>query len=460
MHSIEGLTRIGYDAFYCNNDSGYYDDNGNYVQTGGGSLKEISLPGTLVDYMGNAIGSYAFNGQTQLTKITLAEGITTLPESVFRNCTSLTDLTLPSTLTYIGSYAFGYCSALKTLDLPEGLTSIQSYAFRNATALEEVILPSTLQSIYRPFYNCPKLTKMTVKAIAAPDPQNNSIMGNSSASANVTLTVPNLSINVYKQAQYWNEFNIVGADIMPENITINTDYRLNWPEGLALDYRPNIYVASSASLWVNGNSVLSAGNFTLAYSYNNVYNNSNWNEDLQRYMYNRDNCFAALLNNAAYARANQVNIEAYTRANRWSFMSMPFDVKASDIALMFDETPYVIRKYDGAKRAEGKTGETWVNIAADETIPAGQGFILQSASTDGNRDYNGFTFTAVNNEKKNDIFANDDVDVALAEYGAEFEHNRSWNLIGNPYPASELCKPLLLSQFGMTITTTIRHTHL
>lgn len=431
----EGLTRIGYDAFYCNNDSGYYDEYGNYVQTGGGSLKEISLPGTLVDNMGNAIGSYAFYGQTQVTKITLAEGITSLPESVFRNCTNLTELTLPSTLTYINSYAFGYCSALKNLDLPEGLVSIQNNAFRNCTALEEVILPSTLQSLYRPFYNCPKLTKMTVKAIAAPDPQNNSIMGNSDAAANVTLTVPNLSINVYKQAQYWNEFNIVGADIMPENITINTDYRLNWPEGLALDYRPNIYVASNASLWVNGNSVLSAGNFTLAYSYRNATNDYQWYSDLQRYMYNRDNCFAALLNHATYARANQVNVEAYTPTNRWSFMSMPFDVKASDIALMFAETPYVIRKYDGAKRAEGKTGETWVNIAADETIPAGQGFILQSASTDGNRDYNGFTFTAVNNEKKNDIFANDDVDVALAEYGAEFEHNRSWNLIGNPYPA-------------------------
>ena len=428
-----GLTRIGYDAFYCN-DSYYYDDDGNYVSVNGGSLKEISLPGTLVDYMGNAIGDYAFAGQKQLTKVTLAEGIDRISESVFRNCISLTDLTLPTTLTSIDSYAFAYCSALKILELPEGLAYINNNAFRDCSALEEVILPSTLQSIYRPFYNCPKLTKMTVKAIAAPDPQNNSIMGNSSASANVTLTVPNLSINVYKQAQYWNEFNIVGADIMPENITINTDYRLNWPEGLALEYRPNIYVASNASLWVNGNSVLSAGNFTLAYSYNNVYNNSNWNEDLQRYMYNRDNCFAALLNNAAYARANQVNIEAYTRANRWSFMSMPFDVKASDIALMFDETPYVIRKYDGAKRAEGKTGETWVNIGAEETIPAGQGFILQSASTDGNRNYNAFTFTAVNNEKKNDIFANDDVDVALAEYGAEFEHNRSWNLIGNPYP--------------------------
>lgn len=432
----EGLTRIESSAFYCNNSS-YYDEYGNYVYVYGGSLREISLPGTLVDEMNmtSAIGSEAFSNQRQLTKVTLAEGITSLPSNVFSNCQSLTDLTLPSTLKSIGSYAFSYCSALKTLDLPEGLTSISSYAFDNCSALEEVILPSTLQSLYRPFYSCPNLTKMTVKAIAAPDPQGYSIMGNSSDAANVTLTVPNLSINVYKQAQYWNEFNIVGADIMPENITINTDYRLNWPEGLALDYRPNIYVASNASLFVNGNSVLSAGNFTLAYSYYNATNNSQWNSELQRYCYNRDNCFAALLNKATYARANQVNVEAYTPTNRWSFMSMPFDVKASDIALMFDETPYVIRKYDGTKRAEGKTGETWVNIGAEETIPAGQGFILQSASTDDKRYYNGFTFTAVNNEKKNNIFANDDVDVALAEYGAEFEHNRSWNLIGNPYPA-------------------------
>jgi hypothetical protein len=275
---------------------------------------------------------------------------------------------------------------------------------------------------------------MTVKAIAAPDPQNYSIMGNSSAAANVTLTVPNLSINVYKQAQYWNEFNIVGADIMPENITINTDYRLNWPENLALDYRPNIFVASNASLWVSGNSVLSAGNFTLAYSYYDASNNSRYNSELQRYEYNRDNCFAALLNHAQYARADKVSVDAYTRANCWDFMSMPFDINTSEIGLMFAETPYVIRKYDGAKRAQGLTGETWVNVEADETIPAGQGFILQSASTDGNRYYNGFTFNAINNANKNNIFANDDVAIELTEYAAEFEHNRSWNFIGNPYP--------------------------
>ena len=424
----EGLTMIGYEAFQCNTD-GYYDEQGIWRQRGG-SLKEVTLPSTLT-----SLGSYAFAYQTQLEKVTMLDGLTYISEDAFYNCSNLSDLTLPATLTEIGGYAFSYCSALTKLELPENLQRINNYAFRYCSSLEEVVLPSTLQYVYRPFDGCEKLTKMTIKAIAAPATNGYSIMGKATLAAACTLYVPELSINVYKQALNWNEFNIVGADIMPENITINTDYRLNWPENLALDYRPNIFVASNASLWVSGNSVLSAGNFTLAYSYYDASNNSRYNSELQRYEYNRDNCFAALLNHAQYARADKVSVDAYTRANCWDFMSMPFDINTSEIGLMFAETPYVIRKYDGAKRAQGLTGETWVNVEADETIPAGQGFILQSASTDGNRYYNGFTFNAINNANKNNIFANDDVAIELTEYAAEFEHNRSWNFIGNPYPA-------------------------
>jgi hypothetical protein len=36
---------------------------------------------------------------------------------------------------------------------------------------------------------------------------------------------------------------------------------------------------------------------------------------------------------------------------------------------------------------------------------------------------------------KNNIFANNNVEVPLAYYESEFAHNRSWNLIGNPYPS-------------------------
>ena len=47
----------------------------------------------------------------------------------FEGCSGLTSLTLPAGITKIGSYAFAYCSGLTSLTLPDGITSIGSYAF-------------------------------------------------------------------------------------------------------------------------------------------------------------------------------------------------------------------------------------------------------------------------------------------------------------------------------------------
>ena len=68
----------------------------------------------------------------------------------------------------------------------------------------------------------------------------------------------------------------------------------------------------------------------------------------------------------------------------------------------------------------------------EDVLEAGQGYIWQSASTE--TGYQGFYLDAMQTVNKNNIFTNDDVEVELANYESEFAHNRSWNLIGNPYP--------------------------
>lgn len=49
--------------------------------------------------------------------------------------------------------------------------------------------------------------------------------------------------------------------------------------------------------------------------------------------------------------------------------------------------------------------------------------------------YDSFLVPAIDGVNKNLIFANEKRDVALAEYPSEFSHNRSWNLVGNPFPS-------------------------
>ena len=418
----ETLENISADAFY--GDSRYID--GKYVY---GSLKEVTFPAAL-----RKLGVESFCNQRNLKKVTFADGLTEISRDAFNSCSSLSELTLPSTLQTIGSYSFYECDALTRVELPEGLTTLGSGAFQNCDALEEVILPSSLQSISNPFYNCRNLKKMTAKAIVPANANNNDIIGNG-YEAQCTLTVPALSKAVYQLADKWTAFNIVTADIMPENIYVVTDYRLTWPDELSLDYRPNVYVGSAAALTVSGNSTLSASNFVLNWDAYQARYNSKYDSSTGNYYYDRDNCYA-VLKNLANARADKVWINLKTRTNVWDFISLPFDVRVGDIIPMDDATtPFVIRKYDGEKRAQGMTGETWVNMTADDVLQAGQGYIWQSASTDESRNYNNFQIEAQQTVNKNNIFANEDLEIALNNYESDFEHNRSWNFIGNPFPA-------------------------
>ena len=71
-------------------------------------------------------------------------------------------------------------------------------------------------------------------------------------------------------------------------------------------------------------------------------------------------------------------------------------------------------------------------------MEAGKGYIIQVANNTYNQ--NGNTNAAIvrfpsrNTVTKNRLFTSNNVIVPLEEYPAEFAHNRSWNLVGNPYP--------------------------
>lgn len=137
--------------------------------------------------------------------------------------------------------------------------------------------------------------------------------------------------------------------------------------------------------------------------------------------------------------AENVTINLWNATNRWQFVSFPFDVKVSDIVPVDSTTSWVIRGHSGAERAAGNTAAVWQNLSADDVLQAGKGYIMQCYKPEdknGNYDAAQFTVrpltTTVNRQQ---IFNADNRTVTLEEHLAEFEHNRSWNLIGNPYPS-------------------------
>ena len=63
----------------------------------------------------NTIGSYAFDGCTLLSSISIPNAAS-INDSAFRNCTALSSVSLPATLTSIGNYAFSGCTILQSID--------------------------------------------------------------------------------------------------------------------------------------------------------------------------------------------------------------------------------------------------------------------------------------------------------------------------------------------------------
>lgn len=115
--------------------------------------------------LGSCEHAGAFWGCTNLTSLTLLDGITEISNSAFYNMTNLTNIKLPSTLKKIGNQAFYGCENLNFSDgLPEGLEEIGDYAFDHCSKLN-VTLPSTLKTIGTgAFSYCESLTEAKIPA--------------------------------------------------------------------------------------------------------------------------------------------------------------------------------------------------------------------------------------------------------------------------------------------------------
>lgn len=412
-------------------------------------LTKVVLPNTIVK-----IDEGAFYGCTSLSSINFPNSLTTISNEAFSNCTSLSSINFPNSLTSIGNEAFRKCSALTSVNLTEGITSIGAYLFRDCNNLSEVVIPSTMQSIGSGiFEGCSALSSVKVKTIVPPTTSGNFTKG---VDLNhCVLYIAPFAIDAYRAAADWSNFYIMKPLTEPiKNIYINRlmSFDLLSEDNAVLQENPNMtldyhktsygYGNNVGQLTAGGDGTLSAGVFAI----NHLFFNRNSNRDGR----------TTLINNAENMRADSVVCTIEFNKNCWHFISFQYDVKVEDIVGL-NNTDYVIREYDSAKRAFGEgDGSNWIDVPANGTLKAGKGYIIQVANN--TTDSVGSTYAAVvrfpsrNSITKNRLFASTDVEVALEEYVAEFAHNRSWNLVGNPYPcyynmnflAEEFDSPIIL----------------
>ena len=158
----EGLEKINGSAFgYCASlESIVLPDSvtsmGAWLFDGCEKLTSVNYP---LGIVGHSSSYSPYDGAVNLRSIVVPEGVTTIPQYMFRECTSLRSITLPSTLTKIEYGAFENCTGLSSIVIPDGVTSIGSNAFESCTEMKSIAVPESVNAIgSNAFYNCTSLS--------------------------------------------------------------------------------------------------------------------------------------------------------------------------------------------------------------------------------------------------------------------------------------------------------------
>ncbi|WP_400236297.1 leucine-rich repeat domain-containing protein [Methanomethylophilus alvi] len=110
-----------------------------------------------------SIGQSAFSGCYSLASVTIPDSVTSIRDWAFGGCISLASITIPDGVTSIGGYAFSECTSLASITIPDGVTSIGQSAFDGCTSLASVTIPDSVTFIgSSAFYGCTPLASVTI----------------------------------------------------------------------------------------------------------------------------------------------------------------------------------------------------------------------------------------------------------------------------------------------------------
>ena len=108
------------------------------------SLESIVIPQSV-----KGIRSNAFFKCITLQKVELSSGLIEIQPFAFYRCEKLEDINLPSTLTSIGHDCF-HRTNISSITIPEGVTTLDYSTFRKCHSLKSVKLPASLTKISNP----------------------------------------------------------------------------------------------------------------------------------------------------------------------------------------------------------------------------------------------------------------------------------------------------------------------
>ncbi len=123
-------------------------------------ISSVSLPEGLT-----RLGRGAFEGLDHLTRIQLPVSLKEIGDAAFRGCTALTEIVIPPSTVKLGVSAFRDCTSLASVVLPEALEEIEAFVFLGCEALRDVTIPPSVGYIGEgAFEGCAALERLEIPA--------------------------------------------------------------------------------------------------------------------------------------------------------------------------------------------------------------------------------------------------------------------------------------------------------
>ena len=151
------------------------------------------------------IDTQVFKDCTSLTSVTISDGVTELGGQIFQGCTSLTSVSIPNSVTRLGYSAFAYCTGLTSVTISNNVTVLEEGTFKGCTSLKTIDIPSSVTRIgTAAFYGCSGLTTI-VSEIEKPFELESRAFDEDTYLA-VELIVPKGTKAKYQATGGWNQF--------------------------------------------------------------------------------------------------------------------------------------------------------------------------------------------------------------------------------------------------------------
>ena len=101
--------------------------------------------------------------KSDIKKVCISEGVTSIGLGIFQHCTSLTSITMPNSIISIDSSAFLWCKSLTDITIPTSVISIGEAAFYGCNSLTNITIPKSVKTIGNSaFARCESLQSIQV----------------------------------------------------------------------------------------------------------------------------------------------------------------------------------------------------------------------------------------------------------------------------------------------------------